>query len=287
MKKTTAFFLAVAMSIDVSFSQSSVWKVINNDGNTLYLGGSVHILRAEDYPLPIEFNTAFEKSDILILEADATQMQNPEVAQSMMAQMMLPGEETLQTVLNAETFKLLKKKCEELSLPLQEMLKLKPAVLATMLAMAKMLQMGFTPEGVDTYFHAKAMENNMKVDFLESVDFQINLLVNMGEGFENEFMKYMLDDLDNIQADIDILIPEWRIGKSEFLASKSAEMKEQFPIVYKTMLTDRDSAWLPIIENYLTDEPVEFIVVGLGHLIGEEGLLMQLENKGYTVKQVE
>ena len=87
---------------------------------------SVHILRAEDYPLPAEFDKAFEKSDILILEADAAQIQNPEVAQNMMAQMMLPGEETLQTILDEETFKLLEAKSAELSFPLQNVMKFKP-----------------------------------------------------------------------------------------------------------------------------------------------------------------
>lgn len=82
MKKIIALSVAVIMSIGITLSQSSVWEISKN-GNTLYFGGSVHILRSEDYPLPKEFDMAFDNSDMLVLEADAGQMGNPEVAQKM------------------------------------------------------------------------------------------------------------------------------------------------------------------------------------------------------------
>ena len=284
-QKQISFIIFCVLFVGTAFSQSSVWKVSKN-GNTLYLGGSVHLLRAEDYPLPTEFDKAFKKSDILILEADIAQLANPEVAQKMMTQAMLHGEETLQTVLDEETFKLLKAKCAELSIPLENLMKFKPAMVATVLTVVKMQQLGFTLQGVDAHYYAKAAEKNMDIDFLETVDFQINMLLNMGVGFENEFIKYEIDDLDNIDTDIDKLILDWRNGTSEYISSMQIEMKKTFPTVYKSMFTDRENEWLPKIEKYLTDKPVEFIVVGLAHLQGDDGLLAQLKNKGYTVKQL-
>jgi uncharacterized protein YbaP (TraB family) len=286
MKKTITLSVAMALSIGISFAQSSVWEISKN-GNTLYLGGSVHILRAEDYPLPQEFDMAFDKSDILVLEADVAQMQNPEVAQKMMAQSMLPSDETLQTVLDAETYKLLADKSAELSFPLDNMQKMKPAMVVTFLTMGKMQQLGFTPQGVDTHYETKARENNMKIDFLETIDFQIDLFTNMGTGYENEFVKYSLEELDNVEKQINLLIPEWRNGSSTLLETViNPELKEKFPTVYQTINIDRNNDWLPILETYLQDERVEFVVVGLAHLHGEDGLLALLRNKGYVVKQV-
>ena len=285
MKKQISLIILGLLAISSAFSQSSVWE-INKNGNTLYLGGSVHLLRVEDYPLPKMFDKAFEKSDVLILEADIAQLENFEAAQKIMAQAMLPVEETLQTILDEETFKLLGTKCAELSLPLESLLKFKPSMVTTVLTAMKMQQMGFTPQGVDIYFYAKAKENDMKIDFLESIDFQINLMVNMGEGFENEFVKYSLKELDNIQAEMDKLIPAWRNGTSKYISSMLTEMKKTFPSVYKSMITDRHENWLPQIEKFLTNEPVEFVVVGAAHLHGDDGLLTELKNKGYTVKQL-
>jgi uncharacterized protein YbaP (TraB family) len=285
MQKLMTFITAIALSIGPCFSQSSVWK-INKNENTLYLGGSVHLLRAEDFPLPKEFDTAFDKSERLVLEADAEQMSNPAIAQGMMTQAMLAGDASLQTLLNEETYKLLEAKCGEFSIPMASVMKLKPGMLVNLLDAMKLQQLGFTPQGVDVYYLSKAKEKNATLDFLETIDFQINLLVNMGAGYENEFVLYSLENSDNLEKDINTLIPEWKNGTSKEVDTQTQEMKAKFPSVYKSMLTDRNNNWLPQIETYLNDAKVAFVIVGLAHLHGEDGLLAQLHTKGYAVKQV-
>jgi uncharacterized protein YbaP (TraB family) len=39
-------------------SKSSVWE-ISKDGKTLFLGGSIHLLREQDLPLPFAFDVKF------------------------------------------------------------------------------------------------------------------------------------------------------------------------------------------------------------------------------------
>ncbi|GHT51762.1 TraB/GumN family protein [Bacteroidia bacterium] len=276
---------AVVSSSGFCFSQSSVWEVSKN-GNTLYLGGSVHLLRAEDFPLPKEFDTAFDNSDMLVLEADVEQISSPDVAQRMMAQAMLSGDTTVQTLLNAETYNLLAAKCEEFSIPMANVLKLKPAILVMLLEVTALQQLGFTPQGVDVFYLAKAKEQSKELDFLETVDFQINLLVNIGNGCENEYVQYSLEELVNIEEEINAMIPEWKNGTSEAGESENQDMKEKFPSVYKSLISNRNNDWIPRIETYLADKKVEFVVVGLGHLHGADGVLAQLVKKGYTVNQV-
>ena len=285
MKKQISLIIFGLLAIGTAFSQTSIWEISKN-GNALYLAGSVHLLRAEDYPLPEMFDKIFEKSDILVFETDMSQLKNPEVAQKMMTQATLPGEETLQTILNEETFKLLEEKAAELSLPLQNMLKLKPAMIVNFLTIMKLQQIGFMPQGVDTHFYDKATEQNMEVDFLETVDEQINMLVNMGTGYENEFVKYSLDDLDNTQTYINKIILDWRNGTSEFVSSMLTEMNETFPTVYESLIIERNNNWMPQLEKYLTNKPVEFVIVGLAHLHGKDGLLSELKRSGYMVKRL-
>jgi len=285
MKKLTAFIFAVIVSCVCVFAQSSVWEISKN-GNTIYLGGSVHLLRSEDFPLPKEFDTTFDKSEILVLEANVGQMDSPEVIQKLMGQAMLPGDATLQTVLNTETYKLLESKCAELNIPIAALLKMKPGMAATTLSTMKLLQIGFTPQGVDTYYFAQASKKGKQSEFLETIDFQINLIVNIGEGYENEFVVYTLSDLDNIEKEMNALVPEWRNGASSYVDTEFSKMKKEFPSVYKIMLSDRNQAWLPIIETYLKNKKAAFVIVGLAHLHGKDGLLALLQKKGYTVKQV-
>ena len=75
---TLVLFFSCTSSSAVSAREqggSSVW-VISRNGNTLYLGGSIHILRDDDFPLPTEFDLAFSQSTVLVLEADLEQMEN-------------------------------------------------------------------------------------------------------------------------------------------------------------------------------------------------------------------
>jgi uncharacterized protein YbaP (TraB family) len=50
------------------------------------------------------------------------------------------------------------------------------------------------------------------------------------------------------------------------------------------LLDERNRRWLPQIERYLADRGA-FIAVGLGHLLGDAGLLVTLERAGYTVER--
>ena len=63
-------------------------------------------------------------------------------------------------------------------------------------------------------------------------------------------------------------------------------MRETFPGIFKTLLTDRNAAWIDKIKHYLDDESVEFVLFGALHLYGEDGVLELLKNQGFTVEQL-
>lgn len=53
-----------------------------------------------------------------------------------------------------------------------------------------------------------------------------------------------------------------------------------------TLLIERNEKWMPtILENI--ENKQAFITVGLLHLYGQCGLIMQLRNKGYLVSEIE
>jgi uncharacterized protein YbaP (TraB family) len=60
-------------------------------------------------------------------------------------------------------------------------------------------------------------------------------------------------------------------------------MKADYPFIYDSLIKDRNNTWVSIIEGYLEDSPVEFIIVGLAHIHGEDGILKQLSEAGYLV----
>jgi uncharacterized protein YbaP (TraB family) len=263
---------------------SSVWRV-SKGGNTLFLGGSVHILRERDFPLPAEFDRAFSQSAVLVLEADTGQMGNPEIATYLMSRMTLPDNKTLRSVLDAETYQLLAAACTEYGLPISTVARLKPSMVVSVLTVLQIQKFGFVEKGVDDHYLEKARTENKPVLFLETVEFQIDAIVSMGDGYENDYVRYSLQDMDDTEESITGLVAEWKKGVITKTEESLTEMREDWPAIYQTLVTERNNAWIPQIVEFMDSGKVHFVVVGLAHMPGPDGLLRLLENLGYTVEQ--
>jgi uncharacterized protein YbaP (TraB family) len=264
-------------------SVSSVWK-ISKDDNTLFLGGSIHILRPNDFPLPKAFDRAFSQSALLILEADVELMADEDVAQYLMSRMNLPEGQTLKSILEPDTYDLLEAACLEYSFPIEAVSILKPSMVITVLSVLQMQKFGFVEQGVDTFYLNQAKKEDKPVRYLESVELQIDMLVSMGEGYENDYVRYSLEDLSSTDNSLAELVAEWKTGKTSLTEASLTSMREDWPAIYKSMVVDRNAAWMPQIEEYLSSGTIPFIIVGAAHLHGPDGLLIQLENSGCTVE---
>jgi len=265
-------------------SVSSVWK-ISKGGNSLFLGGTIHILRNEDFPLPKAFDLAFEQSSMLVLETDVEQLADEKIIQYLMTQIYLPGNKTLKSVLEPDTYKMLQEKCTEYGFSVDSVSRFKPSIVINMLDTIKMQKLGFTEEGVDLYYLQKAKKIKKPLGYLEAVEVQIEMLVSMGDRYEDDFVRYSLYDINNTENELDSIVSEWKKGKASSTEKSMLEMRDQWPILYKTMLSDRNAAWMPHINDYLTTGSTVFILVGLAHLHGPDGLLKQLADSGCTVEQ--
>jgi len=264
-------------------NNSTLWEISKN-GNSVFLAGSIHLLRSQDYPMPAAFESAYKKSSTLVLEADIDRMTEPDMLEYINKKTMLPAGETLQTVLNEDVYERL----EELVGPaaIEALSKFKPSVIMSSLQTLFLQASGFTEKGADSYYFEKAKQDGKPVSFLEDAKIQIDMLSNMADGIENEFVSDALDDLPKSVDEIIELVSEWKEGAAGTIETILSTQKTQWPTVYEITVLNRNSAWMPLIETYLTTKPVEFVIVGMGHLYGPDGLLSQLKNKGYTVKQL-
>jgi uncharacterized protein YbaP (TraB family) len=282
IRRITLVFMLFLSCASV-FAQSSIWKV-SKGGNTVLLGGSIHILRDSDFPLPAEFDRAFEQSAILVLEADMGKMADSETMQYLMSKAFLPGNQTLQSILIPQTYKLFMAKCAEFGIPPEVISKFNPYMAVNVLTVMAIQKSGFAQLGVDYYYYDLAQKTGKPLGFLEEVKTQIDILVSIGESYGDDFIIYSLNDLENME-DIVGLVSEWREGDPASTEISVTEMMKTWADVYKTLILDRNNLWMPQIEKYLTDGTTAFILAGLAHLHGPDGLLRQLANSGCTVEQ--
>lgn len=279
---TTAILLLISFT---AYPQSSVWKVEGSD-TEFYIGGSIHILRNQDYPLPDEFYEAYDKSDILTTELDMREMNNPQNAMKMQQKLMYQDEKTLRSVLSTEVYNKLDSVGKALGLNIKMMDKFKPSMVVITLTFQSLQKLGVTSQGVDAHFTDKATRDEKSLLFLETFDEQLGFMENMGQGNENEFVLYSIDDIENSENDFIAMIDDWKSGKDEILLNQIHEFKQNYPDIYETLVVKRNDNWMLHLEGYLKTPEIEFVVVGAAHLLGPDGVLNKLKEKGYTVSRL-
>lgn len=286
MKKIVMLVMVLLSAPAFLFAQSSVWK-ISKGGSDIYLAGTIHLLRPADLPLPSAFSSALERADVLYVEADVDKLEDPQVAQQMMMKMMLPKGETMESVLEAETYKRLEEACTAVGLPLAQLGAFKPVLAVVSFTSMKLVSLGISGEGVDKVLMKKAKEAHKEVRFMESVDFQIELISKMGEGNEDAFVRYSLEDVEKAETEFLDLINEWKVGGDTKMNASAQDMKSQFPALYHSLLVDRNDDWMTKILPLFDNDKTEMIAVGTLHLHGQDGLLHLLEAKGCKVEQID
>jgi len=282
MRRIITILVLGIITSGYGFSQTSVWE-INKGEKKIYLGGSVHILRSGDFPLPREFDVAFSSANVLVLEAD---IKDPAMMNKILKEGILPDKLTLKSVLTKLQYTTISRTAYEIGVPIMMIEKMKPAMALMSLNAITVQKIGATEQGVDMYYYDKAIAQNKEVNFLESIDFQINLICN-NPFVLDEFIEYSIDGMRklNTKSKFGNFIKSWRTGKTASEKEINA-MKEKYPSVYKVMLLDRNYKWLPTIEKYFEDDKTMFVLVGAAHLWGSDGLLNLLKEKGYEITQL-
>lgn len=280
------FLLAAWCASLVSLpAATSVWKVTRN-GQTLYLGGTIHLLRDSDLPLPTEFDAAFAASSTVIFETDIAKLQSAAMQEVLLTQGMFTDDRTLDRVLSPAAWKAASAYGAKAGIPTDALRQLKPWLFIVTLAQLELQKLGVSAKGVDFRFDELARARGKKTAGLEPFEQHVNYLVNLGAGHESEMVQSAIDDLEEMPEAIDKLIGAWKAGDLATIDRYLVEdMRTKYPAIYQDLLLSRNQLWLPQIERMLTTPEVELVLVGAGHLAGRDGLVAQLKAKGYVVEQ--
>jgi len=269
-----------------SGAHHSLWKV-DGKKNTIYLLGSIHVLKKEDYPLPAPIEAAYTNSQILFFEADLDAAKEPAVALKIQSKMMLPEGETLKDYLSEETFGKLNDHLKEVGLPAVMFERLKPAMAATMMEVMELQKLGFVPQyGLDEHFYRRAKKDDKEIVAFETVEFQLDLLGGFSKAESEVFIKSTLRDIDKLKQEFADLIKAWKTGDSDALAKMLNEASEESPALFKRLVADRNQSWLARIQEAAAGDKNALIVVGAGHLVGNDTLVALLKKRGYKVTQL-
>ncbi|MBQ0729459.1 MAG: TraB/GumN family protein [Oleispira antarctica] len=278
------FILTLLLSVQ-SQAQTSVWQVSNGD-NTIYLGGTFHMLMPQDYPLPKEFEQVYKKVNWLVFETDIAELDTPDFQKKFLKAMSLPNGQILADQLSPQAYSGLIHYAAKNNIDTGRLQHFKPQMIALIVTLEELKKYGLTAQGVDSFMGDKASLDGKMVTKLESIDEQINYIATMSEGYESELILQTLEDIQVLSRDLTIMRDAWRSGNSHDLFETGiSPMKKDYPQIYHSLLVERNNNWLPKIERLIKQSESKFILVGALHLIGEDGLLEQLKRRGYQVQQ--
>lgn len=280
------FFGCVAVQVWEAEAKNSLWRV-KGEKNTVYIQGSIHLLKSGNYPLNEAIEQAFDDSEVLALELDAGLMNDPATALQMLTKGTLPEGSTLEESLSAKTYELAKTRTSELGLDIEFFERFKPWFFAVSIEATKLQSLGFSSlHGVDMYFYSKAQKVGKPVVGLETVEFQIGLFDNLSSAEQDNFVYQTLKELDTVEKEIKVIIKAWETGDTGGLEAALLKNFKKYPGLYEIFLSKRNRNWMSKLEEFLKDDKNYMIVVGAAHLVGKTGVIELLKKKGYSIEQM-
>ena len=267
-------------------AKSCLWKVVSKE-STVYLLGSVHLLKSDAYPLSRSIEQAFDDATQIALEVNMDSLNSPDAQRMILTKALLPEGSTLNEVISPATYRAVQQKVQALGLDIQTLKRMKPWFLSLSLVAMKMQQLGYDPQhGVDRHYFERARKAKKEVLGLETAEFQIDLLDSLSGKSQEESLLQTLEELDQVETEFEQIVSAWAAGQEKQLSETLLKSFKEYPDIHAKLITERNRNWLPKIESFFRPGNKTLVIVGAAHLVGQEGVIDLLRKKGYSIEQL-
>lgn len=281
--------LTTTLDSKVENKKDFLWKISSPKGQ-VYLLGSLHMVPTNFPPLNKEIEQAFQDSDNLVVEVDESTAAPGQVEQLTKQKGLYAENDSLSRHISKETKALLDKYLANTGITPSVFDVFKPWLAGLTISVTELQRQGFDIQaGLDKHFLQEAKASNKKIQELESVDFQINLLSGFSDELQDKLLLQSLLEIQDIQNEAAKMIEAWLTGDAqkmnEVVTAELGEHPDLKP-VYDKLYAERNVNMEKKIEEYIDKGGSFFVVVGAGHLVGKEGLVQLLQDKGYKPEQL-
>ena len=273
---------------------TGLWEVRKGNQKS-YLMGTIHVGVAFS-SLPAIFQSKLNQSEVVITEVDPWEMTQEEIIQHSF----LPQEKKLDELLGYFYWLKLKNSLPEIPEPFLNRMKPSTATIILLGNLSRKEQSASddpssTPVvsthgeeeedeedeeiSMDVEISSRARNANKNLVYLETTLFQMQLLEKI---YDIPALKDLLDNLHDIDKTIAGTVVSYKEGTMADTLKLINEMPEKQRELF---LYERNRRWSQILPRFF-DRGNAFVAVGLGHLVGDQGLLELLRRKGFSVKRV-
>lgn len=292
---TVAFIALVSLlwfTTALDDKQNFLWHITSPDGNgeKSYIMGSIHLAYPGLYPLEKPFMEAFEKSQALVVEINVDDLPPGTVTQYIKNHGLAPAQDPrpLLERLKPDTARLL----IESGFYNENMARFKPWLAALNIQLQVMTQQGFEAQyGLDKYFMDMAKRQGHPIIALETLGQQMESLSSMSEAESDLFLRSAILEMEALPQIMNDFLETWGNGdvpKFSRIFFKEYDKYPELQPLFQKIIVDRNhtmAAEIILLLDSDSSTKTYFIVVGAGHLVGEENILTLLEDHGYILTQ--
>lgn len=263
---------------------AGVFYKVEKDGKTLYLGGSVHVAK-DKYKFTKPIEKAFDESTVLATEVIMSNIENS-IDDNIRKAFYFPQGDNLFNHLSKENEIKVRGFIRELNLNEAELIKFKPWLAGTTISQMQYSKAGISGnKGIDMYFTDKALKTHKKLDELETAKFQFDMFGSLTyeeqEKAHITTLKSTKETIEEVNKLSDSIIK----GDIDSLNTELKSMDKNDKS-YKTVILDRNINMANKIDQLIKNDEKYFVVVGAAHVVGDDGLVNLLTQKGYKVERL-
>lgn len=288
MKIRLNFVVLFAFLFVLQINAQLLWKVSGNGmPNASYLFGTHHLIESEKVLSLQNVLALVNEVDVVVNELDMSDMQALQM--KIMQGAMMQGK-TIKDLVSAEDYTLVDAAFKELmGVGLDQLGAFKPAMLSTMYSVmlySKTKKLTKEPEAIDIIIQKAGKKASKEIVPLETAEEQIEVLLNsLSLEKQAELLVKSVKEKEKGIAQMQKLDEAYLSGdlkKMEVLYNEDEDMTEEYK---KALVDTRNLNWVVIL-NKLFETKSGVVAVGCLHLVGETGLINQLQKIGYKVESV-
>lgn len=264
-----------------------LWQLTGTSNRIMVLG-SIHFLRAGDYPLAPAITAAFDGADIVLMEIDMDDLDAVGSARTVAALARDSMGRTLPELLGRKAWRAALAQARGLGLDLATLSPFEPWYAAIVVTQQRLTQLGFDQSlGVESKLTADARQRGKEIRGLETLESQLGILDALSPDAQRAFLKGTLDEASEIGDAADGMIAAWKAGDVRALNADLLDSVRDQPELYRTLIVRRNEHFARAIGKLVNDSRDYLIVVGTLHLVGQDSVLRMLDRAGIGSLQID
>lgn len=269
-----------------------VWEVKDDDGNVMYMMGTIHLGNDEIMHMPDYFESAFASCDTLAVECD---MSKAALDITSILGFMYTDKSTIKDHVSKEDYEKVSSMLSGSPYYNQVYDYVKPIMWVSLGEMAAASNIGLSENyAVDTMLTNRAYKENKNVLEVEGSVYQTQVISSIPDEIQNMlFHEMAITDnyLEEMEKEMDELYTNWKQGNEiqseEEISGEESITEEQQKYIdeyNRIMLVDRNVGMADKAEEYIKSDKKTFFAVGSAHFYGDTGILKLMEDRGYSIR---